>query len=978
MLLSCYGVFLSELLRAAAVPMAPSSAEQESLSGGEASGGYGSAPGARSRGHARSLSLGMDDAVGYCEATEEDERQARLLTRRLALDDVPPEFSRFVKLEGPDEVAVIVPHTLHFGAVEHLDYTVPVQEALAVQASESPMTRPTSGSQLASGLGVGDRADEGRPRTGIEGGDAVTGGSGATPSWVVWLSIMLTGLFTGLVSVVLTNISVGFGNMRLQEANELLELNRPLAAGAVWITLSIIFCSLAAFITVYYAPQAASTGIPETKAFLNGCDIKGAFSLQTFVVKVTGVCMVIASGAPAGVEGPMVHIGAMVASYVVQTMEHVGILRGCDRSTLLTHLVTCGVASGISAAFNSPIGGVLFVVEDLAARWLVDAHLILQCFVSSFFSQLVVAGAHIGSLLVQTVRSGDHGQFQAANLVKGSAPGSGEITGAWYVADVPLCILMGAGIGALLSFSTAAATVIARVRKSVMSAPERAEGRGMGKSWRRSWSSTGGSGRAASARATSRVSEIVAAVFPVALVAVLAFVLPMLFDCRVRQDHVKEAEESPFGGDKGAASSVDHRMFVRFTCRQGQYNDMASLLLPSLSGSFASTLSHLYSRDADEGAYGDGALATLAVCFYFFPLFIIGCSFPFGLFVPNLVFGSAAGRLFGRFVARSAWVGTSRVAHPTTYAVLGAGAALGGWTRMAIAISAIMLEQTGNMDSVILMMVTVLASRLVAGVLTPHSFTDEVIALKGYQVLEPREPPVMAKLSAGALCTRDVVALRPDEDVASIVRALVHTTHSSFPVCALRRGEGYDEDRAGERDEPVRVVRTGGHEEEPELLGLVARSTLLDILEEMVNARRPSEKTAANLHIPAAILDDRVSLGRHTGVVGADELGTVPAHVPASRVYRSFALMGARRVLVVESGGGNRLAGIVTRGDLLEAEANGGGRTPRGRQGGAGARHKNWREGALLTTPERPARLSLGSGGASRASRTLPATVTDE
>ena len=82
--------------------MAPSSAEQESLSGGEASGGYGSAPGARSRGHARSLSLGMDDAVGYCEATEEDERQARLLTRRLALDDVPPEFSRFVKLEGPD------------------------------------------------------------------------------------------------------------------------------------------------------------------------------------------------------------------------------------------------------------------------------------------------------------------------------------------------------------------------------------------------------------------------------------------------------------------------------------------------------------------------------------------------------------------------------------------------------------------------------------------------------------------------------------------------------------------------------------------------------------------------------------------------------------------------------------------------------------------------------------------------------------
>jgi hypothetical protein len=31
-----------------------------------------------------------------------------------------------------------------------------------------------------------------------------------------------------------------------------------------------------------------------------------------------------------------------------------------------------------------------------------------------------------------------------------------------------------------------------------------------------------------------------------------------------------------------------------------RHHDMASLLLPSLSGSFSSTLSHLYSRDADE------------------------------------------------------------------------------------------------------------------------------------------------------------------------------------------------------------------------------------------------------------------------------------------------------------------------------------------------------------------------------------------
>ena len=916
--------------------MAPSSPdERESLSGGEASGGYGAAPSTRG-----SFNVGVDPDVGYCEATEEDERQARLLRRGLALDVAPQDMNTFVKLEGPDDVAVVVPHTLHFGDVEHLDYTATVHDALAVQTAGSPMHRPDRFGE-AGGAGKGDF-----------GGSTSSAHAHATPvprkaisGWLVWLAIMLTGLGTGLVSVVLVNISVGFGNTRLQQANELLELNRPLAAGAVWVSFSLVFCTIAAFITVYYAPQAASTGIPETKAFLNGCDVKGAFSLQTFVVKAFGVCLVIAAGAPVGLEGPMVHIGAMVASHVVLSMEHFGLLNGGDVKHLLTHLVTCGVASGISAAFNSPIGGVLFVVEDLAARWLVDAHLVLQCFVSSFFSQLVVAGAHITSLMVQTARSGDRGEFQAANLVKsGGGGGSGEprVTGGWFVTDVPLCVLLGAGVGALMSFSTAAATAIARVKRSVMA------GAGKSKGGRR--------------RSSPRGGEIVAAVFPVAFVSVLAFVLPLLFSCRVRQDHVKGKPE--VSHLLAGAHQVDHRMFVRFTCQQGEYNDLASLLLPSLSGSFASTMSHLYSRDSDEETYGDASLATLATCYYFFPLFIIGCSFPFGLFVPNLVFGSAAGHLFGRLVNRSAWVGSSRVAHPTTYAVLGAGAALGGWTRMAIAISAIMLEQTGNMDSVILMMVTVLSSRLVAGFLTPHSFTDEVISMKGYQVLEPREPAVIATLSAGAVCTRDVVCLRADETVAGVCRALIHTTHNAFPVCAARgappRGappRGANRGAPGEtrdsRDEnpsdpfvetePVWRVETGDSlgslgslgSSSPELLGVVARSTLLSILKRAVHARRPSERGASSqLRVPASALGDFVSLTPADGVVPADELGAIPAHVPASRAYREFALLGARRVLVVESGGGSRLAGVITRGDLVEASEDFEGRVARARGGG--------------------------------------------
>ena len=37
-------------------------------------------------------------------------------------------------------------------------------------------------------------------------------------------------------------------------------------------------------------------------------------------------------------------------------------------------------------------------------------------------------------------------------------------------------------------------------------------------------------------------------------------------------------------------------------------------------------MSHLYSRDSDEETYGDASLATLATCYYFFPLYDLDVS----------------------------------------------------------------------------------------------------------------------------------------------------------------------------------------------------------------------------------------------------------------------------------------------------------------------------------------------------------------
>lgn len=49
---------------------------------------------------------------------------------------------------------------------------------------------------------------------------------------------------------------------------------------------NLVLTLFAAIITAFIAPEAAGSGIPEVKAYLNGVDAPGVFSLRTLIVKV--------------------------------------------------------------------------------------------------------------------------------------------------------------------------------------------------------------------------------------------------------------------------------------------------------------------------------------------------------------------------------------------------------------------------------------------------------------------------------------------------------------------------------------------------------------------------------------------------------------------------------------------------------------------------------------------------------------------
>ncbi len=110
---------------------------------------------------------------------------------------------------------------------------------------------------------------------------------------------------------------------------------------------------LVGYVIYFFAREAKGHGVPEV---MEAVALKGGrIRLRVVFGRMfaSGIC--IASGGSVGREGPIVQIGAALASTVGQWLK-------IDQRRLKT-LVGCGAAAGIAATFNAPVGGALFAVE---------------------------------------------------------------------------------------------------------------------------------------------------------------------------------------------------------------------------------------------------------------------------------------------------------------------------------------------------------------------------------------------------------------------------------------------------------------------------------------------------------------------------------------------------------------------------------------------------------------------------------------
>jgi H+/Cl- antiporter ClcA len=120
--------------------------------------------------------------------------------------------------------------------------------------------------------------------------------------------------------------------------------------------------ALIVYLTRRFAPEARGSGIPQVIAGSREPESPAAeplTSLRTAAFKYVLTLGVLGVGGSAGREGPTVQISAAI-------MKAMHRLFGVE---LTSAVVIAGGAAGVSAAFNTPLAGVAFAIEELASAY---------------------------------------------------------------------------------------------------------------------------------------------------------------------------------------------------------------------------------------------------------------------------------------------------------------------------------------------------------------------------------------------------------------------------------------------------------------------------------------------------------------------------------------------------------------------------------------------------------------------------------
>jgi H+/Cl- antiporter ClcA len=190
------------------------------------------------------------------------------------------------------------------------------------------------------------------------------------------LPFLVGSFITGLIAVVYTRLFAlaEHGTAYLYHRNAyLLFLVTPCCFVLSW------------WVVKQFSPYSRGSGIPQVMAAIeltsprSSSLVKRLLSVRVIVVKVVSSLVMVFGGGIIGREGPTIQIAASVFSKINQSLP-----AWWPRISKKNMIMT-GAAAGLAAAFNTPLGGIVFAIEELT-----KTH--ISFFKTALFTAILIAG----------------------------------------------------------------------------------------------------------------------------------------------------------------------------------------------------------------------------------------------------------------------------------------------------------------------------------------------------------------------------------------------------------------------------------------------------------------------------------------------------------------------------------------------------------------------------------------------------------
>ena len=193
-----------------------------------------------------------------------------------------------------------------------------------------------------------------------------------------WIGSVITGIFAVLYAQIFL------------WGEKLMNLMMDWQAWSIFIMAPVCFV-LSWWLVKKYAPYAKGSGIPQVMAAVELANpkehhkIKHLLSVKIIIFKILSSVILVIGGGAIGREGPTIQI----AGSVFRTVNEY--LPSWWPKISKRNMIMTGAAAGLSAAFNTPLGGIVFAVEELA-----KTH--INYFKTALFTAVIIAG-----LMAQTL-----------------------------------------------------------------------------------------------------------------------------------------------------------------------------------------------------------------------------------------------------------------------------------------------------------------------------------------------------------------------------------------------------------------------------------------------------------------------------------------------------------------------------------------------------------------------------------------------